>query len=204
MKTQYNHDVTYKTGCLQAVNSVFDLSICILQRNSIEKILDCTGEENEVLWWTVTTGSKADAWDMLPPEQYSDKLRKSSNDEGRVYMTPRGVLVVAASTNHCADCELDAVFKKCPYNPKSREFMDCLYCEGVQDEQMECLNECIWKSPSRKYSKFEDESQKAIKVSRTDVVCKARSKTKPNTNSRRMVRQFLPYSPTPQTPRSEN
>ncbi|KAF9872959.1 hypothetical protein CkaCkLH20_09469 [Colletotrichum karsti] len=155
--SQFKKDVNYQYDCIDE-DSIYDLAVCLLQRNTLAQIFRCanSADDNGVTYWSVKPGSHADSLDLIPPgigAKNSDKIRKAADDDdGELQVTPRGILLAAASTGACMHCDLDAVFRKCPYDANSQEFYDCLCCELVDDESIGCLDKCIWSNPDREYA----------------------------------------------------
>lgn len=129
------------------VTSMFALAVCLLQRNTLYKVLWCTNyDANQLLSWSVEEGGQEDSLDILAPyyDNQRDKIVTYPKSlDGRLSVTPRGLLLVASALKECQHCGLEPVIARCPYSDFS-EFISCLCCEAVTPYQISCLEKCIF------------------------------------------------------------
>lgn len=131
------------------VTNIFALAVCILQRNTLYNVLGCTNyDANQALSWYVESGSQADDLDIVAPyydNQHDKIVYYHNNYDGRLAVTPRGLLLVASVLEECRHCELEAAIAACP-NSDFGEFINCLCCKCVRPDQISCLEKCIFRS----------------------------------------------------------
>lgn len=116
------------------------LAICLLQRNSIQKMLECGFWDGQKMYYeSVQIGSKADQLQLtrdLP-------LMEDFNNDGLVKVTPKDVLLTVAELNPCErKCGVARSIRNCPYFDK-QQFKACLCCEGVTPKHFDCLHDCL-------------------------------------------------------------
>lgn len=134
----------YSLNCIGLAQAYGELSgnkalaICLLQRNSIQKMLNCGFWEGMKMYTEpVVTGSTADRLQLtrdLPSV-------KDSDNDGLVKVTPKTVLLTVAELCE-SNCHVARIIRDCPYFDK-QQFRACLCCEGVTPEHFDCLNDCL-------------------------------------------------------------
>ncbi|TDZ35773.1 hypothetical protein C8035_v008487 [Colletotrichum spinosum] len=146
--TQYPQIATYNYDCRDLATDAWGLSVCLLQRNTLNTIMGCANSNaNEILSWTVAPGSRVDSLDLIPSDTLAaDKLRLMDNDgDGLLRVTPRGLLLVASRLPACKSCRAEDAFLRCPYEDYQK-FIGCLCCESVSAKKISCLEDCIYSS----------------------------------------------------------
>lgn len=116
------------------------LAICLLQRNSIRRMLECGFWDGQKMFTeSVTIGSTADRLQLTRDLPWV----KGFNDDGLVKVTPKDVLLTVAELDLCEEnCGVARPIRKCPYFNK-QQFTACLCCEGVETSDFDCLNRCL-------------------------------------------------------------
>lgn len=152
--TLHAHNDDYNLDC-RDVTSIFALAVCLLQRNTLYNVLWCTNyDANQALSWSVKSGSQAGDLDILPP-YYSNQRDKivlyPDSFDGRLAVTPRGLLLVASALEECRHCKIGPAIAACPQSDFS-EFIGCLCCQYVVPAQISCLENCIFGSSVGNYA----------------------------------------------------
>lgn len=105
------------------------LATCLLQTNSIARVMDCTdkGPHKVLFWWLEGRGDPADGLDLIPR---SDRCSAAYSDttDGKLRVTPRGILLEAAKACKSCDKMLARSIAQCPYDTWEK-FRGCLCCE---------------------------------------------------------------------------
>jgi hypothetical protein len=141
----YNELVSRQVSCLH-LTSKKRLAVCLLQRNSVAKLMECTDwDPTHVLNWTLHDRDLlADSLDLIPRDDHCSEVNANGNDD-MLKVTPRGILMAAAWA--CAelgscDKSLANSIAKCPYNT-FQEFQACLCCELVEQDDINFLEHFI-------------------------------------------------------------
>lgn len=115
------------------------LAVCLVERNSLEQILQCGFEDySKKMYFRTTEGGVADGLDL------TDNTHHDS-DDGRVFVTPKDILLTAARSCESDQVSVSNLIEQCPYYTL-QEFKSCLCCKGVTQEDLENLDDCLRKS----------------------------------------------------------
>lgn len=126
----YFHSCTHE-------DSVGLFAVCIAQRNSLAKLLDCSNIPRGAVWTAdIIQGSALDRDDLLDDDD------KSRTSDGRIRFTPKEILQIIARSPQCDHAQLSIDIGVCPYTSLS-SFLDCLCCEGVTPDEMDQIQKCI-------------------------------------------------------------
>lgn len=121
-----------------------ELATCFLFTNSFTSILECADlGPNQVQQWPYKS---LDTLDLIPYEHYTiDNVWKVCHGsrncaDGKLSVTPRGILLAALDSPKCHECSLRSVFEGCPDDMTL--FQGCLCYQGVLQEDIDCITEC--------------------------------------------------------------
>lgn len=129
--------------------SVSQIAICLLQLNGIASLMKCSEDApDKAHRWPVAPGGFYDNRDLvLRGNTYEGSVNQRIDpDDGAFTATPRAILVraIESCVNHrgphdyFCDSDLLATFAHCPY-ANFKDFMDCLCCLNVGQEDFEGL-----------------------------------------------------------------
>lgn len=131
--------------CLK-LSSRWSVARCLLQLNSLEKTMECTNwSDDRTLWFDLSENPKAKEIDLVPSLHNYDPITDTFMDpewyktnDGLLQFTPRGLIVAAAEECVKADYCLDTFYAQvlsCP-EEDMEQFIPCLYCYGVEEEDI--------------------------------------------------------------------
>lgn len=142
---------SYADDCRSVATYFYDMVSCLMQRNTLREVMQCTEiGPNSVEYWTVEKGSTLDRWDMVPPSDTDKSDKFEYQLDGKLKITPRGLLLLASYMPACRNCRISEAIDWCPFNEWDR-FSHCLCCKLVDKHDIECFENCIYNRNYRSY-----------------------------------------------------